>query len=172
MNDLVFLDTETTGLLPGRHQIWEIAYAIGDGHVLHGFLTHDYSTADPAALVINGYLDRCPPQIDVLGAVRFEGTLKAALNGATIVGANPAFDTAMLYARWGEQPWHYRMIDIESFAMPILGYDRPKGLAGVSEDLRCLGYEIYQADHTARADVLSLRDCWNALQQERGNVSM
>ena len=165
MSELVFLDTETTGLIPGRHQIWEAAYAVGlDGDVVHGLLQHDMSTADPAALHVNNYVDRTAGKdFDIIAAIKFEGAFKTALRGATLVGANPAFDASMLQARWGEQIWHYRLLDVESYAMPILGYDRPQGLAKITEDLRERGFEIYTADHSARADVLALRDAYKAL---------
>lgn len=160
----VFLDTETTGLNPARHQVWEAAYAVGeDGPVVRGFLQHDASTGDPAALHMNHYFDRVNGA-DLMEALKFEGELKSALRGATIVGANPAFDMAFLRARWGDEPWHYRPLDVESYAMPILGYDSPQGLATISDDLRALGHEIYMADHTARADVICLRDCYRILR--------
>lgn len=160
----VFLDTETTGLDPAKHQIWEAAYAVGlDGPVQHGMLTHDASTADPAAMHLNKYLDRTAGQNDILAALKFEGAFKTALQGATLVGANPAFDAAFLKARWGDTPWHYRLLDVEAFAMPILGFDSPKGLKDIYEYLSALGHDIYKPDHTARADVLCVRDCFRAL---------
>lgn len=88
----------------------------------------------------------------------FEMAAKAALTGATIVGANPAFDTSFLRARWKGAPWHYRLIDIETYAMPALNLDRPKGLAYIAEQLG-----IQAPDHTAAGDVHTLRECWRAL---------
>jgi oligoribonuclease (3'-5' exoribonuclease) len=164
----VFIDTETTGLNPAKHQVWEAAYAVGeDGPVLHSLLTHDAGTADPAAMHMNNYLDRAAvlnTQEALVNALRFEGAFKAALQGATLVGANPAFDAAFLNARWGESPWHYRLLDVEAYAMPILGYDSPRGLAAIYTDLTNLGHEIYTPDHTARADVLCVRDCFRILR--------
>lgn len=161
----VFVDTETTGLNPAKHQIWEAAYAVEDEVVETGFLAHDTSTADPAALHFNKYLERMSPQLDLRVAVKFEGQFKAALQGATIVAANPAFDTSFLFARWGEAPWHYRLLDVEAYAMPILGYETPQGLHRICKDLRGQGFEVYEPDHSARADVLALRDAFRALQR-------
>jgi DNA polymerase III epsilon subunit-like protein len=165
MTELVFLDTETTGLVPDKHSVWEIAYAVGlDGDVKHSLVSHDMTTADPAALHFNHFIDRTlGADFNPVDGLRFEGEVKAALQGATLVGANPAFDAAFLFARWGEQPWHYRLLDVESYAMPILGYDRPQGLHTISKDLQERGFEIYKPDHSARADVLALRDCYKAL---------
>lgn len=165
MSELVFLDLETTGLNPTRHQVWEAAYAVGvDGDVQTSFLPHGLENADPAALHFNNYVVRAAQtQMDMSKALMFEGAFKAALQGATVVAANPAFDMAFLFARWGEAPWHYRLLDIEAYAMPLLGYDRPQGLNTIVKDLRERGHEIYTPDHTARADVLCLRDCYKAL---------
>jgi hypothetical protein len=53
-----FIDTETTGLDPVRHQIWEVALITpnGDEHVWQ--FPVDEMTADPAALNIGRYWDR------------------------------------------------------------------------------------------------------------------
>lgn len=159
--NLVFLDTETTGLDPARHQIWEIAYAINDDPIQVSFVKHDYPTVDfttREALRINGYLDRfdgVPYQ-----AGDFETNLREqVLPDATIVAANPAFDTKMLYARWGQEPWHHRLIDIEAYAMGVLSWGRPRGLATIAD---YLGIEA--PDHTAKQDVHVLRECYRALR--------
>jgi len=163
----VFLDLETTGLDPAKHQAWEAAYAVGlDGPVQHGLLPHDAANADPAAMHLNNYLVRMEQaNQDLKTALKFEGAFKTALQGATLVGANPAFDAAFLKARWGDTPWHYRLLDVESYAMPLLGYDKPQGLKVICEELTACGYEIYQPDHSARADVLCVRDCFKALSK-------
>lgn len=46
MSALVFLDTETTGLHPERHEVWEIAYGFEDGRIESGEVKHDLFTAD------------------------------------------------------------------------------------------------------------------------------
>lgn len=169
MTDLVFLDTETTGLDPSRHSVWEIAYAVNDGPIESSIVRHSLVNADPFALSINGYLDRNSwadgaEAYSLLG-VTFEGALIKALKGATLVAANPAFDAGFLAARWGSAPWHYRMLDVEAYAMPVLGHDRPKGLFTIASDLRDLGHDIPAPDHTAAADVATLRASFNALTE-------
>lgn len=162
----VFLDTETTGLDPNRHQVWEIAYAVDDGEVKSSIVSHELTNADPAALHLNGYYGRgySGDPYSYSGQHIWEGEFKAALQGATLVGANPAFDAAFLQARWGSAPWHYRLLDVESYAMPILGYETPQGLKRITDDLREMGYTIHKPDHSARADVLGLRDAYRALK--------
>jgi DNA polymerase III epsilon subunit-like protein len=158
---LIYLDTETTGLDPERHEIWELAYAVDDGPIESGVMFHSLRHADPKALAMNGYWDRvegAKPN----GWAQLEVGARDALNGATLVGANPAFDAAFLRARWGVAPWRYRMLDIESYAMPLLGWDEPRGLKDIAARLLASGVSL--PDHTAYGDVKCLRECHKALQ--------
>jgi oligoribonuclease (3'-5' exoribonuclease) len=166
MNDLIFLDTETTGLEYDKHEIWEMAVAVNDGPVTTHIVVHSLKTADPVALDMNGYFRRHPT------GARSEGPmvdleLREVLKGHTIVCANPTFDRIMMWMRWREEPYHYRSIDVESMALAVLGYDRPRGLKTIFEDLREMGYSITAPDHTAYNDVVSLRECYNALRSEQ-----
>ena len=168
MTQLVFLDIETTGLDPALHEVWEVAAASGDGHINNYFVPHTLRTADVTALEMNGYHKRAPQH-----AVWARGfgshadlELRKVLTGATIVGANPAFDTSFLRSRWGAAPWHHRLIDVESMALVVLDYERPKGLLGLSADLRDRGHDIPEPDHTAAGDVATTRAVYNALRSE------
>jgi hypothetical protein len=156
---LIYLDTETTGLDPYLHYVWEIAYAVDDGPILSSIVRHSSRNADPEALEVGRYWDRLSSgEFDNRATWEFEDTLRAALDGATLVGANPAFDAAMLRARWDAAPWRYRLFDIEAYAMPALGLSEPKGLAYVAEQLG-----VEQPDHTAACDVRVLRECHREL---------
>lgn len=84
------------------------------------------------------------------------------------MGANPAFDAAFLTARWGTAPWHLRLLDVEAYAMGALGYDRPRGLATITQDLRARGFEIPVPDHSAAADVAATRAAFYALRRIYG----
>jgi DNA polymerase III epsilon subunit-like protein len=161
---LVFLDTETTGLDPERHDVWEIAWAVEDGPIMSAIIPHSLRTADPKALELNGYWGRgfAEPRRESRDV-----QLREILDGATIVGSNPAFDSAFLRARWGVAPWHHRMIAVESVAVGVLGYERPKGLAGIAADLRDLGRDIPEPDHTAAGDVAALRAVYTSLRELR-----
>lgn len=155
LNELVFLDTETTGLKVGTHQVWEIAYAVGlEGPIISGVVSHTLAGADPAALRINHYLDRCD------GQRLSEFRLRKALVGATLVASNPSFDRAFLADRWyGDEPWHHRSIAIETMAMAVFGWARPKGLADIARVL-----ELAAPDHSAAGDVHVLREAYKALR--------
>lgn len=150
MTRLVFLDTETTGLDPDRHEIWEVAYIIRDEGVAdqersvqlpiyHG------ERADPYGLRVGGWFDRrisasmfkstelSPnyPDDVVLAAnggietvYEFARRIVREFNGATIVGAVPDFDVRFL-TRWLNahgQPWtgHYHLCDVENLAVGFL----------------------------------------------------
>lgn len=159
MPTFVYLDTETTGLDPGLHEVWEIAYAVDDGPVLECAVGHVGASADPKALAMNGYHQRATP-VASMRSMEFEATLRGLLSGASLVGANPAFDAAFLRARWGVAPWKYRMLDVEAYAMPALGLDEPKGLAFVAERLG-----VAAPDHSAAGDVSVLRECHRRLRE-------
>lgn len=154
MGDLVYLDTETTGLDPFKHDVWEIAWAVGDGDVQAMQVRHSLANAEPIALRINGYLDRWDKAASDLD----EADLRNALVGATLVCSNPSFDEAFLRQRWGVTPWHHRKIDIATYAMPALGVDRPLGLAEIAKRLG-----LREPDHTAKVDVLVLRAAYKRL---------
>lgn len=158
---LVFLDTETTGLDWVQHEVWEIAYAVEDGQIFSSVVPHVGATANPDSLTMNGYFNRVtePPRISSI-----EHQLRRELEGNTVVASNPAFDTAFLKARWGVTPWHHRLWDVSAYATGVLGHDKPKGLAGITDELRARGYEIPTPDHSAAGDVAALRACFRALQ--------
>ena len=159
---LVFLDTETTGLDPERHEVWELAYAVDDGPICSSKVHHSLRNADPTALLMNGYLSR--PDSLPLDQIRLESDAQGVLVGATLVGANPAFDAGFLRARWGVAPWHYRLFDVEAYAAGVLGWDGPKGLAAIRAALAD-DYDIPAPDHTAAGDVATLRACFYALRK-------
>src|SRR5690606_31620533 len=102
-------DTETTGLDPRIHQVWEIAIAFETGPVQEYQLAHTLEGADPTALEINHYHERArvvPP----LESVVTERYLREQLSGNFLVASNPIFDSTFLNARWKFKPWHHRKI--------------------------------------------------------------
>ncbi len=164
---MIYLDLECTGLDVNRHQVWEMGWAVDDGPIYAFLVPHHIINADPKALEIGRYVERQGWRYDTYLADQMERTLFDDLQGQTIVGANPAYDTAMLRSRWGlgaETPWHYRLLDIEAYAAGILGHVLPQGLLRIAEELRNRGHEIPEPDHSADGDVACLRACHYVLR--------
>lgn len=136
MTRLAFVDTETTGLDPERHEMWDLAIIVRDGPAGYNGewefrLPVDLAKATPAALRINRYYER---RSSVVPAMRrpdttslswapgdLAGQVADLLDTAHIVGAVPSFDAAFI-ARWlranGHAPtWHYHLVTVECLAL-------------------------------------------------------
>lgn len=165
MSPLCFIDTETTGLDPRIHQPYEVCIWREDEEApVTITLPHTLEFADPQALQIGKYyeLGRAPFE-DGAGWVARQ--LLARLRGATLVGSNPAFDAAMLTRYIGAPVWHYRLINVAEGAMWKFGWERPKGLATVRDELVARGFDIPEPDHTAEGDVRTTRAVYYALRE-------
>ena len=159
---IVFLDTETDGLHPGR-RVWEVAMIRRDemGQTETSFFVAlDLRNSDPFGLRVGGFWDRhpagrkisgqkCSPS-DFVNVLSKHDAAKEVMRwtfGAHIVGAIPSFDTetlAGLLRSEGYMPsWHHHLIDIEAMALGWLwgrskGHSRPIGLDGRTIDLAAL----------------------------------
>jgi DNA polymerase III epsilon subunit-like protein len=125
---LVFVDTETSGLDPDQHEIWEVAMFDkgGDGWYVAQRSIEPWK-AQPEALIANHYYTRRDhtetpsgfkidfPSDEVLAA-----KLSRWLAGAVMVGINPAFDASFLrrfLLNNGEAPaWQYHVICAKTMA--------------------------------------------------------
>lgn len=161
---VIYVDCETTGLDHDRHEIWELAYAVDDGPIKSGVVLHSLRHADPMALGMNGYWSRTRGVTPESCQEVETGLRNAFVPGMTLVGANPRFDAAFLRARWGVEPFHYRLLDVEAYAMGALGCEQPQGLRTVAEALRGRGFAVQHPDHSAAGDVATLRACHAALR--------
>lgn len=172
---LVFVDIETTGRDPDRHEMWELAYIFQDP--VDGRWTTDrhwfdvsLSGAEPEALEISGWFDRVGPRPDealprpadpYYTARRFS----AHTRGCHLVGVNPAFDEAFLrdwVDRYGSAAaWHYHTIDVKALGVGYLigrqtwSQYPQSGPPWSTEDVaRGLGVPVGSFDrHTALGDV-------------------
>lgn len=166
------VDTETTGRDHSRHLCVEVAWwDLTTGHRGHFVPMHGVSTAlagaELEALRINGYIDRItllPQDLDGDGPRR----LAEALDGNTLAGANPAFDSEFLrqvfdvyepMRLFAYPEWHYRMWDLEAYAAGALGLDY---VPGVREVCELLGLDV-RPDHTAEGDVTAEGLCFQEL---------
>lgn len=160
MRELIFVDTETTGLDSETDELVELTWARREG--------------EPKTLWFG--VKEVPEFIDnlikftergIAGRVSTWAEIQEfmdASEGATMVAANPAFDQGFIKAK-GIWQFHYRMLDVESYAMAKLELAEVPGLNTVFEILRGDGADwITQPDHTSRNDVLAMRDAYDILE--------
>jgi hypothetical protein len=176
MTAICFIDTETTGLDPDRHQIWEVALITPDGREHVWQFPVDEMAADPFALNIGRYWDRRWPadirEVSDLDAIyeahneksrrkNFPSQGRAIKPGADwcrhfrdltaglhLAGAVISFDEERL--RRLLHRWHYHLVDVEALAAGKLGIAPPWN----SDDLSAaLGVTVSDEDrHTALGD--------------------
>lgn len=169
-----FVDTETTGLDPERHEIWEVGLILPDGTEHLWQLPVDLARADPIALNIGRFHER-----RVVAAMtrytngdatwrvdteRFARLFAGLTRGLHLAGAVVSFDAERLWRLLranGECPmWHYHLIDVEALAAGWLRGSLKPTLWEVarppwkSDDLsRAVGVEPDDFDrHTALGD--------------------
>lgn len=174
MSEIVFLDTETTGLDPETERIFEVAIVTSTGAVATWNLRPSQDVVErmhPKAVEVNRFHERVASRgwwwddtEEALGAIR------QILDGKHICGAVPDFDARFLtaeYKRAGMKPprWHYHLIDVEALAV---GYLAAKGeavsLPWDSEELsRAVGVEPDLGRHEALADALWAKRIYEAV---------
>lgn len=181
MTDLVFVDTETTGLEPDDH-IWEFAAirinTLGAEHTTLIQIDHDATR-----------VKQLPEKFQTDHTERFGSTnalvlsradaahvIAYALTDAHLVGVNPSFDARMIehhLREFGLTPtWHYHLIDL---AAMTLGHLAARGetieIPWRSDDLAARvgaptvdgnGEPLY-GRHTALGDARWCLDWWDAL---------
>ncbi|WP_280381016.1 hypothetical protein [Nocardia wallacei] len=134
---IVFLDTETDGVHPGR-KVWEVAMIRRDDkgeRETQFFVDIDLKTADPFGLKVGRFYERHPmgrrlsglDDVDPFGGdsscleswAAFE--VARWTHGAHIVGMVPNFDTEVLANLLRSEhltpAWHYHLIDVENLAV-------------------------------------------------------
>lgn len=187
MIPLLFLDTETTGLVPGLHTPWEIAWQVCyqdcgairvarlDGAAFFVDLTDEqHENADAVALKIGKFDERyqrtetLPPR-EILLSLKRDIDHALATSGAKsihLVGAVPSFDHAMISQNWtgwpgfGEGLWHYHLVDVEALMAGALEMPPPWDSHQLSSELGVNHDRSKQ--HTAMGDVEWAIDCYAA----------
>lgn len=147
---LAFIDTETTGLSPFMHEVWEIAVILAKdtGSELRvdeeitfmiPLTEHGLAQAESEALKVGKFWQR-HPSADVLpsrdkrnllrGRQDAARALSRMLEGRIFVANNPHFDASMLSAflvteGHPYQPWFYQVCDIKTAVAGRLGFKPP-----------------------------------------------
>lgn len=165
MGDVVFVDTETTGLDPDQHEIWEVALVDADGRTFEWMLPVDLGRADPAALRIGRFHDRWQASMAESDATVFAKQFVDLTRGKHLVGAVISFDAERLWRllRSNDQcpMWHYHLVDVEALIAGKLGQPPPWS----SEDLsRAVGVDPSDFNrHTALGDALWVKAQYEAV---------
>jgi len=126
---VAFIDTETTGLHPDEHEIWEIGLVYADGRGGWGEwevqLPVHLNRADTKALEIGQFWDRYTnkdyyrtPDIYLPRIDEALEKLMMLTRGLHLVGAVPSFDEErlrrLMWSRGFMPLWHYHLVDVES----------------------------------------------------------
>jgi DNA polymerase III alpha subunit (gram-positive type) len=182
MPPLCFVDTETTGLSPQVHEMYEVSLQRADDD---GTMQEEkYFWIEPmqlqhassGALHIGRFYER-RDQDHVTGSrivgeeMRYETAMEIGrfTEGCHLVGAKPDFDagflTAFLRNNGAAPAWHHRLIDVEALAIGLLvlegdDWGRPQSLSWICEEL-----EIPRLDHNARDDCESVRRAYFKLME-------
>lgn len=166
MANLAFVDIETTGLDPNKHQIIEIAILTEPfGDTVHISVPFNPGLATNQALMFTKYYERQ----NALREIR-ETREDAAqivfdtMQGHVFVANNPQFDAAFLtkLLKYFDlmPPWHYHLVDIKALAGGALGIAPPWTTDWLAE-----ATEVeFQGDaHTALVDATWVRDVYKSL---------
>lgn len=147
MSPIAFVDTETTGLDPDVHQIWEVGLIV-DGEERAWFLPVDLGRADAFALKVGHFHGRYEPGLAVRPRL-FAEEFAALTRGCHLAGAVVSFDEErlrkLLRANGACPEWHYHLIDVEALA---IGYLHGIGSRSVDDPLVALPWK---SDELSRA---------------------
>lgn len=153
---VAFIDTETLGLEPDIHPVWEIGLILPNGTEYLWQLRvtdRDIALAQPQALEISRFHERYGPTFAWRRDTVYE-ILVETTKGLHLAGAVVSFDEERLRRScqaMGLQPaWHYHLVDVEALAGGKLGLQPPWD----SDELTArLGVKVDPADkHTALGD--------------------
>jgi DNA polymerase III subunit epsilon len=164
--DLIVVDLETSGLLPGTDTTVEVAwYNMSTGERDQFVPKHDVDYVlqygNPTALDICQYRSRLAdaPQED-----RWD-ELHDVLSGNTLAGANPAFDAGFLGEMFVPN-WHHRMADLENYFAGWEGIP-PNELLGLEAICERLWVKNH-APHTAAGDRDATTKCFEIIFKDWG----
>lgn len=160
---LAFIDIETTGVIPGKHEIIELACVLVDEDGVGGFKLVDefemkvkpthLETAQEDALRINGYNDG--DWLFAYSLAEAMGHLAKKCDGAVMVAQNVSFDYSFieraLYTTGVSDPFFYAKLD--TIPMAYLRHKDNQKLTSYTLRSLCEFYGIKNIQaHTALAD--------------------
>jgi DNA polymerase III epsilon subunit-like protein len=188
--ELIFVDTETNGLDPERHDAVEIGWEnIATGETGCFVPRHNpreiLAAAEPEALQVNRYVERGlwrpslmdnGPELQRLweqfgGSIHHDPDPDRLIPRRALVAVNPAFDASFIakaFARGFDpnldlevRPWHYRMENLGSIARGA--FRLPIDHPPLSFREVCERLDVEIGDHTAGGDVRAGAECLRLL---------
>lgn len=181
MPDLLFIDTETTGLNNSIHRVIEVAATRVNFHprtwgtplasICYRFTpsTEDMARAEPEALAVNGYRQGHPdwataPDIDSSEAAQSWNNVATLARGAVLVSQNVPFDRDYVWEELNRRgllyqhpkfgllaPWARRFIDIQSYSA-LIAMEKSLSKMGLHDVYAAIGGPPL-TEHRAAADV-------------------
>jgi hypothetical protein len=124
---VVFLDTETLGLDPDIHPVWEIGLIVGPAEYTWQIRPtgRELANAHPKALEIGRFEERYDDGHAYQRPDMARILAKAIPAGAHLAGAVISFDEErlrrFLWAHGQPIPWHYHLVDVEALAAGKVG---------------------------------------------------
>lgn len=160
MKNLIFVDTETTGLDPDNDKLVELSWAVNDGPIK----TIYFGVKEVPEFIDNliGFTKR-----GIAGKLSTESEVDQFMHDSwdqTVVAANRYFDQRFLE---NNSLWfaHYRAIEMGSYAMGRLGLDYIPGMKDIEREIETRGIKIpVAADHTSANDVNAMRYMFNVIK--------
>ncbi|AVD99274.1 DNA polymerase III alpha [Streptomyces phage BillNye] len=160
VRNFVFIDCETTGLNPKEDKLVELTYATNDSH----FRTLYFGVTEVPPFIdeLTKFTERGVADEPHASLAQINDFLET-LDDQTMVSANPAFDKAFLEEN-GLWNGHYRVLDIEAYAMAKLGLDFVPSMKNIYDMLTERGYKLTTPDHSSYKDTKALREAFNILR--------
>lgn len=160
MRNFVFVDCETTGLDSKRDKLVELTYATDTSH----FRTLYFGVTEVPPFIdeLTKFTERGVADEPAASMEQIQDFLET-LADQTMVSANPSFDKAFLEEN-GLWTGHYRMLDIEAYAMAKFDIDFVPSMAKIVEMLNVMGYTLTVPDHSSYKDTKALREAFNILR--------
>ncbi len=169
-SQIIVVDTETGGLDPDRHPIWQVAWGTwhdGRWTVTSRLVQHDRDAVTEWVKEHTSYRERFGEPHTLFPAAGVMAEFAVAALGKHIAGMVPSFDEERIRREWVRHfgyperfPWHYHLIDVEALMVghmaaqaALVGNETP-GLPWKSHDLSArIGVTSDPAtEHSALAD--------------------
>lgn len=170
MTGVAFVDTETTGLDPRIHEVWDIGLIVDGREYEWHVRPKKPEVADSTALRIGRFYQRSAAVGWRWNAPEIVADALVSLTAdRMLVGVVPGFDAEFLRAfllSQGQAPaWHYQLVDAEVLAAGRLGAAPPWDTRAICERIGVAPADDTER-HTAIGDAREARRLYEAATAE------